>query len=227
MCLRDITVSWSGWIRLPKGRRSLSGTAEVWDFMLVCTLSQMLGEVTKLLGPRQWTSVLTAQHAAELCVHSCPPCPPGPSEMLKSSPGGCCRFTPLPRNPDLRKHWPSNGVASKSVQSLSRREALPYYAAQKTNLSSPRGRGYVTNILRKITQHRSCQCPSSEDEQKHKRPMENVLPTVLIWFSKAGFDLVKQLEGNRYSTRKKNFMHTLLFHDRRLWASVSLPVKLE
>lgn len=47
---------------------------------------------------------------------------------------------------------------------------------------------------------------------RNMRPMENVLPTVLIWFLNVGFDWIKQMEENGYSRRKKNFMCTYLFH---------------
>ena len=85
---------------------------------------------------------------------------------------------------------------------------LPAFASEKDRISTLKGGRQNYSLLWKrhlyplscllykhpwkIDHHKSCQCLSSEDGQKHKRPMKNIIPTVLIWFLKVGCDLIKQ-----------------------------------
>ena len=61
-----------------------------------------------------------------------------------------------------------------------------YYTGQPTNLPSFLEETLFlfskavcsTNAREKIIQNKSCQCLCSQDVQKHKRPLENYLPTL-------------------------------------------------
>lgn len=129
------------------------------------------------------------------------PCPPSPIGLIKSSLQDVAHaeFVSQQRNPNPRKPQFSKGSFQKTCPIFVLEGAIiPVSWSENKSALCPGERHYLCVSRLFATQTSLKRQPRtkainifSEDGQKYKRSMENFLLTVLIWFLKAEFDLVK------------------------------------